>query len=193
MFIKPNPNQKPKKHHPKEQEKSKEEFKEWMTQDEMRQLSRDYVLEHEGLTILSLDEVIEKGRNWDDSIDYDGYGYRICDLSDGKEVPYTGLLYELYQDGDLSWYGYYQDGLEIKEDVTFFGAGEVHIYHGPGRYYEWRPDGNIRLVRVRNEKDLYLHIAKNGKITRLTWAAIHVLHSSVIVDRNGMHCPIDLD
>ena len=149
----------------------------FMTPDEMMKLSRDYVLKHERLTILSWDEVIENGREWDDSIDYDGYGYRICDLSDGKEVPYTGLLYELYQDGDLSWYGYYQDGLEIKEDVKFWGKGEVWVYHGPGIYYEWRPDGNIRVARVPDEDDLYLHIAKNGKITRLTWGGIHRLHS----------------
>jgi hypothetical protein len=79
-----------------------------MTPDEMMKLSRDYVLEHEGITILSWDDVIENGREWDDSIDYDGYGYRICDVSDGEEIPFTGLLYELRNGGDLGWYGYYE-------------------------------------------------------------------------------------
>ena len=188
MFIKPksegqkSPKQKPKK---------QEEFKEWMTPDEMQQLSRDYVLKHEGITILSLDYVIENGINWNENDDIDYDGYKICDLSGGKEVPFTGLLYELFQDGDLSWYGYYKDGLEIKENVSFFGSGEVHIYHGFGRYYEWRENGNIRLARVRHEDDLYLHIAKNGKVTRLTWSQIHDLHSSAIMDRNGIHGPYD--
>ena len=149
----------------------------FMTPDEMQQFSRDYVLEHEGITILSWDDVIENGREWDDSIDYDGYGYRICDVSGGEEIPFTGLLYELCNGGDLGWYGYYEDGLEIREDVTFWRTGEVWVYHGPRIYYEWRVDGNIRVAKVRDEDDLYLHIAKNGKITRLTWAGVHELHS----------------
>ena len=148
-----------------------------MTPDEIMKLSRDYVLEHEGITILSWDDVIENGREWDDSIDYDGYGYKICDISGGGEVPFTGLLYELDHDGDLMWYGYYEDGLEVREEVKFWGSGEVWEYHGFRGYYEWRADGNIRVANVRNEDDLYLHIAKNGKITRLTWAGIHGLHS----------------
>ena len=162
----------------KKQKKKKHEIlNEFMTPDEMQQLSRDYVLEHEGIKILSFDYVIENGREWDDSIDYDGYGYRICDVSGGEEIPFTGLLYELCNGGDLGWYGYYEDGLEIREDVTFWRPGEVWVYHGPGIYYEWRVDGNIRVAKVRDEDDLYLHIAKNGKITRLTWAGVHELHS----------------
>ena len=174
MFIKPSPkDRKPKK----QKSQKQEEYKEWMTPDEMMKLSRDYVLKHEGITILSWDEVIENGREWDDTIGWDDYGYRVCDLSGGMQVPFTGLLYELFDDGDLGWYGYYEDGLEIREDVQFWGSGKVRVYHGPGIYYEWRVDGNIRVARIRNEKDLYLHIAKNGKITRLTWAGIHGLHS----------------
>ena len=66
----------------KKQKKKKHEIlNEFMTPDEMQQLSRDYVLEHEGITILSWDDVIENGREWDDSINYDGYGYRICGFS----------------------------------------------------------------------------------------------------------------
>ena len=61
-----------------------EKLKEFLNPDAMKRLCRDYVLEHEDLTILSWDYVIEHGRDWDneDSIDWDSYGYRVCDITD---------------------------------------------------------------------------------------------------------------
>ena len=173
----------------KQKKKKHEILNEFMTPDEMQQLSRDYVLEHEGIKILSFDYVIENGREWDDSIDYDEYGYKVCDVSGEEEGPFTGLLYQILQNGGW-WYGYYEDGLEIRESVTFFGTGEVLEYHGLGRYYEWREDGNIRLARVRDEENLYLHIAKNGKVTRLTWSQVHSLHSFYVI-QNGKYLDLD--
>ena len=78
-----------------------EKLKEFLNPDAMKRLCRDYVLEHETLTLLSWDDVIENGKEWDDDIDYDSCGYRICDVSGEEEVPYTGLLYELFPDGSL--------------------------------------------------------------------------------------------
>ena len=152
---------------------------EFMTPDEMMKLSRDYVIEHEGLKILTWDEVIENGREWDDTIGWDGYGYRICDLSGGMEVPFTGLLYELFDDGSLSWYGYYEDGLVTGVDVDFYPSGEIRRYgryaskKEKGLYYKWYEDGMIKWIPAHREGYLYIEIARNGKLRWLTSSDIY--------------------
>ncbi len=63
-----------------------------MKQLDLDKLSRDYVLAHEKLTILSREYVMEHGRDFDDdSIGWDSYGYRHCELCDDEEVPVNGL------------------------------------------------------------------------------------------------------
>ncbi len=116
-----------------------------MPQDEFMRLSRDYVLEHEKLTILSREYVIENGINWDDDSDigFDYYGDRVCDLSADEEVPFTGLLYELYDDGSLWWYGYYEDGLKTETNVRFYPSGEICEYSETGTHYQWYESGRI--------------------------------------------------
>ena len=82
MYIKPKKeHSKPKqsksvKLDPIKPEIQKMPVNEFLKPDELLQLSRDYVLEHEGLTILSWDYVIENGKEWDTSISWDSYGYR---------------------------------------------------------------------------------------------------------------------
>ena len=151
MFIKPNP--KDHKPHPKAQKRKKPKskkqkpLKEFMTPDELQQLSREYVLEHERLTVLSKDYVIEHGREWIEDIWYDSDGYRICDLSGEDEVPITGLLYELFEDGSLSYYGYYEDGLQTGVHVDFYQSGEIRKYI---RFTRKRTI--LQMVRRRNDK-----------------------------------------
>ena len=181
MFVKPKSNdQKPKKHNPKKpKSKKQKQLKEWMTPDELMQLSRDYVLEHERLTVLSKDYVIEHGREWTEDIWYDSDGYRICDLSGEDEVPITGLLYELFDDGSLSWYGYYEDGLETGVDVDFYQSGEIRRYRRQQSqnekwvYYKWYEDGMIKWIRANCEGYLYIAIARNGKLKWLTSSDIY--------------------
>ena len=186
MYIKPKKEQsKPKQSKSVKLDAVKPEkqelLNEFLKRDELLQLSRDYVIEHEGLTILSWDYVIENGREWDISIGWDSYGYRVCDITGDAEIPFNGILYEALRNGDF-WYGYYEDGLEVKEDVHFFPSGEVKCYHGFGYYYEWRENGDIRVARVRNEDNLYLHIARNGKITRLTWSEVQSMRCNSYLD-----------
>ena len=116
-----------------------------MKPDEFMRLSRDYVLEHEKLEILSRDYVIENGINWDDDSDigFDYWGNRVCDLSGDEEVPFTGLLYELRDDGSLWWYGYYEDGLKTETNVHFCLSGEIGKYSETGIHYEWYENGQI--------------------------------------------------
>ncbi|MCR5306719.1 MAG: hypothetical protein K6E36_09490 [Oscillospiraceae bacterium] len=151
-----------------------EKLKEFMTPDEMQRLSRDYVLEHEGITILSSDDVIENGREWNEKIWYDRYGYRLCDLSGGEEIPITGLFYERFNNGRLSWYGYYEDGFENGVHVTFYPSGQIRSYRrdlDEGEkeiYYKWYEDGMIKWIPANREGYVYIEIARNGKLRWLT-------------------------
>ena len=120
----------------------------FMTPDELMRLSRDYVLEHEGLTILSWDYVIENGREWDDDIDWDEYGHRVCDITGEKDIPFNGLLYQLYADDSLWWYNYYEDGLGAGPDVAFFPSGVLRKYG----CYEWYETGQIKSYSVYQKK-----------------------------------------
>ena len=73
-----------------------------MKPEELKRLSRDYVLEHEKLTIFSQDYAIEHGVFWDDAeLDWDECGYYIVDR-DG--VRFTGLAYEVYDHKDMMYY-----------------------------------------------------------------------------------------
>ncbi len=121
-----------------------EKLKEFLKPDEMQRLSRDYVLEHQKLTILSWDYVIENGKEWNDDIDWDEYGHRVCDITGEKDIPFNGLLYQLYADDSLLWYGYYEDGLGSGPNVTFFPSGELRQYG----CYEWYETGQIKSYSV---------------------------------------------
>ena len=121
-----------------------EKLREFLDPDAMKRLCRDYVLEHETLTILSWDDVIENGKEWDDNIDWDEYGHRVCDITGEKDVPFNGLLYQLHADDSLLWYGYYKDGLGSGPAVTFFPSGELSQYG----CYEWYESGQIKSYYV---------------------------------------------
>ena len=151
-------------------------------------LSRDYVIGHEKLGILSRDEVTAQGIFWDDGeLCGDESGYLIVNR-DG--IPFTGLIYEVYdhknmgsypffntdfQDGTLLDYTYYADGLQDGADVEFYPSGAVQKYSvcrkGKviGRSYEWYENGMIKILRDYSDNSghyLYTEFNKQGKITR---------------------------
>ena len=81
------------------------EPKKSMTPEELMRLSRDYVTEHEKLSILSRDDVIEHGVFWDDAeLNWDECGYFTVDR-DG--VRFTGLAYEVYDHKDMQYYPFF--------------------------------------------------------------------------------------
>lgn len=121
-----------------------EKLREYLEPDAMKRLCRDYVLEHINPTILSWDEVIENGKEWDDDIGWDSYGYRVCDISGEEEVPFTGLLYELFPDGSLLLYDNYEDGLDAGPNVDFYYSGKLKQYGA----YEWYESGQIMKYTV---------------------------------------------
>ena len=160
MFIKPNRG-KPK------QSKSAPQINanaENMKPFDLDQLSRDYVLEHEKIRIMSFDEVTEHGKEFGFELWWDPcYGYFICEISDDdnedndEERYFTGLAFELYSNGNLSYYQYYKDGLEDGEYVEFFPSGAVKHYgvvvenkKKTGNYYTWYESGQIQKYTFRN-------------------------------------------
>ena len=138
-----------------------------MAQSGLDQLSRDYVIEHKKLEFLSLDYVIKHGKEFGEDLWWDPCdGWFIYD--DEEDVNYTGLMYELYEDGSLMYYAYIQDGLEEGVEVDFYPSGKLEsysIYHKRKTieiYYGWYENGMIKcynngkqLVRFDEEGYMY--------------------------------------
>ncbi len=123
-----------------------------MTDDELEKLSRDHVLAHEGLTLLSWDYVIEHGKEFGKALWWDrDYGYYICDFSGDEEVYFTGLAYGIFKNGSLKFYRYYEDGLEHGDKAEFYPSGVLKSYaviydeNKIALAYVWDENGMIRL------------------------------------------------
>ncbi len=150
----------------------------FMTPDELMRLSRDYVLAHEGLTILSWDYVVENGKMFGESLWWDrSDGYYICDFSEDEEegVYYTGLAYDKNNNGNLRFYRFYENGEEHGLEVTFYPSGEIKSYGVhiekwlEGNYYEWYENGMIkRFIKQDKYNHCYACIEcdENGNITQ---------------------------
>lgn len=141
-----------------------------MKQLDLDKLSRDYVLAHEKLTILSLEYVIEHGASLSDGElwwDRD-YGYYI---SDHEGIYFTGLLYSTYDDLHLKHYAFYEDGVENGVKIRFYSSGEVLSYgvYSKGEiigiYHEWYESGMIKKVldHIQNKR---FEFDENGNIIR---------------------------
>ena len=146
--------------------------KEYLPPEEIQRLSRDYVIEHEKLTIFSLEYVTEHGTDFGDGeLWWDHvYGYYICDR---EGVYFTGLLYETYDNLRLKYYKFYENGEEHGLVVKFYPSGEVESYgvnidkYLEGNYYEWYENGMIkRFIKQDKINHCYAHIEcdENGTI-----------------------------
>ena len=122
----------------------------------LHQLSRDYVIEHEKLEILSWDYVIKHGKEFGEDLWWDrNYGFYICECSgdDDEEVYYTGLSYEVFEDGKLNYYEYFKNGRPDGVHVTFYRSGKLCSYgfnregQITGKHYIWYEDGQIHYYR----------------------------------------------
>lgn len=91
-------------------------------------------------------------------IDFNSLSYEYCsdrmldkDEEDGGQ-PFSGLAYELTEDGVLIYYGYYKDGFEEGEKVFFYPNGNIEsiAYMKRGRSFgehiEYFEDGKIKSV-----------------------------------------------
>lgn len=183
MFIKPKPKSQP-KHTKQNIPKPHPEYLEYVRTKQMAQsgrdkLSRDYVIEHKKLEFLSYDYVIEHGKEFGEDLWWDRcHGYFICDFSDDKEddeedVYYTGLSYEVYGNGNLAYYEYYENGVNEGVQVKFYFSGELKSYAvwHKGKTlevsYGWFENGMIKwynngkqLIRFDEEGYMYRKAAQ---------------------------------
>lgn len=107
----------------------------------------------EELKILTKDEVLARGLEFDgEIIQYSGeYGEQVCDTSlENKELPITGILYEMHSNGNLNYYSYYVNGFPDGETVYFYEDGSLKSYESllnsvsHGKTVCWYENGSVK-------------------------------------------------
>ena len=173
MFIKPKREKSKPKQPKQEMSKPSPQYPEYVRTKQMAQiglehLSRDYVIEHNRLIILSWDYVTEHGKEFGYELWWDPCnGWFIYD--DEEDENYTGLSYELYQGGNLMYYAYIKDGLAEGLKVRFYPSGELKsfgIYHKRKTveiFYEWYESGKIRR---HFDGSRWFHLDEEGYILK---------------------------
>ncbi|GKX32071.1 hypothetical protein SH1V18_45510 [Vallitalea longa] len=105
-----------------------------------------------GNNILTKENVMKNGVNFEKL--YNEYcSDRILDKAEDKGGKlFTGLVYELNNNGQLAYYCFYKDGLENGQYVEFYENGNVqsvqHMKHGTivGKEKIWFKNGMIKSV-----------------------------------------------
>ncbi|MBG0972970.1 hypothetical protein F3I02_30800 [Bacillus sp. SRB3LM] len=142
--------------------------------------------------VLSKEYVLEQGIDFDEELWFTSYSDEVLDNpedEDGK--PFTGLAYELYENGNLAYYCYYKNGFKEGNYVKFHHNGKLksidYMIKGQTRgirkiwyeseelkyegtfkfgvclkYTEWDKQGNIIRQKVAPTKE------ELGLITRLS-------------------------
>ena len=147
-----------------------------------RKLSLDYLLENKVITILSWDDVIEHGTNWDEveleeitrcNKEYmcyrDDMGYPD-DMRDYSGL-FSGVLYEIYYDLTLIYYMHYKDGLRDGTEVHFYDSGKVMNYvvsknnRLVGKSYVWYENGKIDRINDWDQQE-YVEFDEQGNLTK---------------------------
>ena len=77
--------------------------------------------------ILRIEEVIENGVSFDANLGFGGpYDQGIVEYSEsGEEILFTGLAYDLYDNGNLESYFYVYNGVKQGLFVSFFKNGKI--------------------------------------------------------------------
>jgi antitoxin component YwqK of YwqJK toxin-antitoxin module len=126
------------------------------------------------IDVLSKEYVIEHGTEFDgEEICWGGdYGDLVCS-SEG--VPFTGLLFELYRNGNLAYYSYYEKGRQHGLSIRFHVSGNIEscgVFAGGfpvGKSYEWYDSGKLKLIRDHYKNDYhykYTEYYENEDIVR---------------------------
>ena len=100
--------------------------------------------------ILSKEEAISCGYEFDGEIVcYSGeYGQQVCNSSSGSDVPITGIVYELYPNGNINYYCMYANGIKNGDFISFYEDGSLMrrctMYKGTrhGKTICWYRNGN---------------------------------------------------
>lgn len=77
------------------------------------------------IEILTKDYVLEKGVDFEEELWFSlPYGDIVIDAEKNGN-PFTGLAYELHNNGNVAYYAYYKNGVNDGEMVEFYDNGNV--------------------------------------------------------------------
>lgn len=75
--------------------------------------------------VLKKEYVMENGVDFDEELWFaPPYGDYVIDSEDSGK-PFTGLAYELYDNDNLAYYSYYQDGVKEGQSVRFYKNARI--------------------------------------------------------------------
>ncbi|WP_051827150.1 toxin-antitoxin system YwqK family antitoxin [Metabacillus indicus] len=144
------------------------------------------------MDVLGKEYVLKQGVNFDEELWFTSYSDEVLDKpEEGNGKPFTGLAYELYENGDLAYYCYYYNGFKEGNNVKFHRNGKVKsidymikgqtrgtrkIWYESGelkyegefkfgvclKYTEWDEEGNVMRQKAAPTKE------ELGLITRLS-------------------------
>lgn len=124
--------------------------------------------------ILTKEEVLRDGVCFEDELDWGGEYYEqiVFENESGEEVPYTGLAYDLYPDGQLDFYGRIDNGYRHGLAVYFYSNGKIKSINNQDRgaaegiQKEYFENGDIESVSycIARGEILYKKYDETGKI-----------------------------
>ena len=132
--------------------------------------------------ILTPSEIKNRGILFDDErFSFESYwenGFnhyeRLFYTDDNNEkAPFSGLCYELYPNGNVHGYSYYNDGYKEGEDVDFYDNGAISKYTNYNKadstalIINWFRNGTIsKIMELSNHgrHKKYIEYDENGKV-----------------------------
>lgn len=90
-----------------------------------------------------------------------------------EKTPFSGLCYELYPNGNVHGYSYYNDGYKEGEDVDFYDNGAISKYTNYNKadstalIINWFRNGTIsKIMELSNHgrHKKYIEYDENGKV-----------------------------
>lgn len=124
--------------------------------------------------ILTKEEVLKEGICFEDELDWGGEHYQqiVRYLDNGEEEPFTGLAYDLFPDGSLSFYGYIKEGYREGKVVRFYSNGKVmsnrYLISGSahGLQLDFFDNGQLKLVSyaIMGGRVLYSEFDEEGNL-----------------------------
>ncbi|WHY71947.1 toxin-antitoxin system YwqK family antitoxin [Fictibacillus enclensis] len=104
------------------------------------------------IEILSKEYVIKHGVDFDEELWFTSYSDEVLDNpEDQNGKPFTGLAYELYDNGNLIYYTNYINGFIEGELVEFYKNGNLksvkNLIHGQSNGIEkiWYENGDLKF------------------------------------------------
>ncbi|MGG0277491.1 toxin-antitoxin system YwqK family antitoxin [Bacillus rhizoplanae] len=104
------------------------------------------------IDILNKEYVIEHGTDFDEDLWFTSYSDEVLDNpEDENGKPFTGLVYELYDNGNLIYYTNYVKGFIEGELIEFYKNGNLksvkNLIHGQSNSTEriWYESGELKF------------------------------------------------